>query len=159
VASDPSRPSEEIPVEDGVISNRNSRSYADGAADKLLGLSGRKLKATEEEEDDAEEDLTESSETETENDTPQDVSPPTTPGPNTYLREAVPPEASQAQNTAIPHSASVAAQRGLQVSISAASNGRRASGLPASPRPTRMPFNTSNATPASPLTATTNSTR
>lgn len=30
-------------MEEGIISNRNSRSYADGAADKLLGLSGRTL--------------------------------------------------------------------------------------------------------------------
>lgn len=29
---------------EGVISNRNSRSYADGAADKLLGFSGITLK-------------------------------------------------------------------------------------------------------------------
>ena len=33
------------PVDEGYLSNRNSRSYADGAADTLLGLSGRVLKS------------------------------------------------------------------------------------------------------------------
>ena len=32
-----------LDVDVGDISNRNSRSYADGAADKMLGLAGRKL--------------------------------------------------------------------------------------------------------------------
>ncbi|KAG8900756.1 hypothetical protein FRB99_005770 [Tulasnella sp. 403] len=143
--------SDEDPVVEGTISNRNSRSYADGAADKLLGLSGRTLKATEEESDDAEDEINaESSGTETENDT-QDTSPPDTPGPTTYANAGVEGTPTRSH---VPHSASVAAQRGLQVSIAPGAN-RRVSGLPSSPRPRMLHNNSSSsASPSSPLTAT-----
>ncbi|KAG8991401.1 hypothetical protein FRB90_001358, partial [Tulasnella sp. 427] len=131
--TDALRSPESGPLQDGVISNRNSRSYADGAADKLLGFSGITLRATDEESDDVDEDIAaESSDTETENDTQEATSPPETPGPNTYTRERA---NSDTESSRQPHSANVAAQRGLTVSIAAASNGRRTSGLPASPRP------------------------
>lgn len=138
---------------EGVISNRNSRSYADGAADKLLGFSGVTLKATDEESDEIDDDIAEASDTETENDTQEATSPPETPGPNTYGRDRSNSETEAARQ---PHSASVAAQRGLTVSIVAASNGRRTSGLPASPRPRAARDGQS---PQSPMTVPVNTTR
>lgn len=43
IGSDQAKLGDELMVEDGMINNRNSRSYASGEADELLGLSGRKL--------------------------------------------------------------------------------------------------------------------
>jgi len=140
------------PVDDDFVSNRNSRSYADGEADVLLGLTGRKLNDTEEESDDADDDL-DSSGTETENDTHSTSSPPTTPGPNTYLRAVVPPPSDGGPTPQGSRVHSVAAQRGLQVNVLGGTSpiDRQAAGLPSSPRPVREP--------ASPLTATINGPR
>jgi len=146
-STDRAKPSEEtLPYAESEVSNRNSRSYADGAADRLLGLSGRKLKTTEEESDEGDDDIPDSSGTDTENEA-QDTSPPDTPGPNTYSRGLNTAADSSPTCSHTPHSANVAAQRGLQVSVATPSN-RRASGLPASPRPPRMPINA--AAPGSP---------
>lgn len=151
--TDALRSTEADASQEGVISNRNSRSYADGAADKLLGFSGVMLKATDEESDEIDDDIAESSDTETENDTQEATSPPETPGPNTYSQDR---SNSETESGRQPHSANVAAQRGLTVSIAAASNGRRTSGLPASPRPRGVRDGQS---PQSPMTVPVNSTR
>jgi len=120
------------------LNNRNSKSYADGAADRLLGLSGRKLKgrlmafecitiltsmltATDEESDENDDlSLLESSDTETENE-----------GFETA------PDGEPELSSSNHHSATVAAQRGLQVTI-AEPDGKQVAGLPASPRPPRF---------------------
>lgn len=113
----------------------------------------RSSTATDEESDEIDDDIADSSDTETENDTQEATSPPETPGPNTYSHDRSNSENESARQ---PHSASVAAQRGLTVSITAAANGRRTSGLPASPRPRGARDGQS---PQSPMTVPANSSR
>ncbi|KAG9014360.1 hypothetical protein FRB94_012766 [Tulasnella sp. JGI-2019a] len=142
VGTDSLKPGDDLTVEDGMINNRNSRSYADGEADELLGFSGRRLGVTDEEDsdEDADDDMPESSDTETEG-----AATPPAPEPSQL------PTLENDQVRGSHHSANVAAQRGLQVSISSAGS-RRVSGLPTSPRPTRMLHNASSS-PGSPMAA------
>ncbi|KAG8967418.1 hypothetical protein FRC03_010034 [Tulasnella sp. 419] len=96
---DPDKPAAVVNAASGLevvepLSNRNSRSYADGAADRLLGLSGRTLKSTEEESDEADSisipEESDGTETENEGDAGGNTnilnSPPDTPGPSTYVK-------------------------------------------------------------------------
>ncbi|KAG8882576.1 hypothetical protein FRB97_008085 [Tulasnella sp. 331] len=143
VGTDTLKPGDDLVVQDGMINNRNSRSYADGEADVLLGFSGRRLGVTDEEESDEDggDDMPDSSDTETEGAT-------TPPASSDALVLNLDEDTARSVSN---HSASVAAQRGLQVSISSTGS-RRASGLPSSPRPPRMTYNNSSS-PGSPMAA------
>lgn len=141
-------------------SRRNSRSYNDAHADKLLGLGGRTLKVAEES-DEEEGVILENSDSEDETDNnsvPLSQSPPETPGitPSFQQRLDPPPESAHKG-----HSAAVAAARGLQVatsgqhqrSFSGLGPGSAGPGLPQSPRPVgRLPGSpaTGSASPATP---------
>jgi len=131
-----------------LASKRNSRHYADGAADKMLGLVGRSLEAPSEESD--EEVLSEHEESgaETENEveivqTVESLSSSDGPSPSSVSTHTPPADTPPAGKVASNYShnsgarvakaANVAASRGLQVATDGES--RRASGLPVSPRP------------------------
>jgi RalA-binding protein 1 len=107
---------------------RNSRNYNDAAADRLLGLTGRKLSTSADDSDDDDMPIQEESETDTDSQSvstsERTGSPPETPGPHTY---------STANLTS--HAATVAATRGLQIATDRLVPHSPGPGLPASPRP------------------------
>ncbi|CAE6514054.1 unnamed protein product [Rhizoctonia solani] len=134
-------------------SRRNSRSYNEAHADKLLGLSGRTLKVDEEsDEDDGA--LEDESEAETDHSGMFTTSPPHTPAAPLTSGRLEPPTTDPHRG----HSAVVAASRGLHIappvvghhhrSVSGAGPGP---GLPQSPRPVRSPA-ASAGSPATPRT-------
>ncbi|KAG8741476.1 hypothetical protein FRC10_002844 [Ceratobasidium sp. 414] len=139
-------------------SRRNSRSYNDGHADKLLGLGGRTLKVAEES-DEGEDVIEESeSEDETDNSIRLSTSPPETPGMAAPFQHRLDPPTEPPHKG---HSATVAAARGLQVatsgqhqrSLSGRGLGSGGPGLPQSPRPVgRLPGSPAagSASPATP---------
>jgi len=137
----------------GVISKRNSLSYTEGAADKMLGLTGRRLQTTAEGESDDEITLQEESGTETDThsvDTSEPASSGEAPGSHAYKGQRERVEARVDALSNAPHrghGASIAAARGLQV---ATTRPNHHAGLPASPRPNRMPH-TPTSIPNSPL--------
>ncbi|KAG8724902.1 hypothetical protein FRC09_012314 [Ceratobasidium sp. 395] len=124
-------------------SRRNSRSYNDGHADKLLGLGGRTLKAAEEsgEGEDVIEENGSDSEDETDYSVPLGTSPPETPGMAASSQHRLDPPSEPTPHKG--HSATVAAARGLQVatsgqhqrSFSGRGQGSGGPGLPQSSRP------------------------
>ncbi|CAE6435626.1 unnamed protein product [Rhizoctonia solani] len=132
-------------------SRRNSRSYNEAHADKLLGLSGRTLKVDEEsdEDDGALEDNDHESEDETDHSGMFTTSPPQTPAAPAMTARLEPP--STHPHTG--HSAAVAASRGLHIAPPIAPHQRAVSGpgLPQSPRPVRSPAG-SGGSPATPRT-------
>ncbi|EGO22115.1 hypothetical protein SERLADRAFT_362535 [Serpula lacrymans var. lacrymans S7.9] len=137
------------------VSRRNSRQYLDAAADQLLGLSGRSLKAPPEEtpSDDGDSVLlpSESGNDTTENDATVDSS---------HTRSSAGVSASQhvhhqqsndllfppsndglSPNGHRSHASNVAASRGLNIAISKKGNRHsRVMGLPVSPRPAGSPM-------------------
>ncbi|KAF8196658.1 hypothetical protein K438DRAFT_1967677 [Mycena galopus ATCC 62051] len=121
---------------------RNSRQYSSGAADQLLGLSGRTLSAAEEGPSD---DDSVQYESETTEDNATVESSNSSPGPGSSGQHEQPPPPSRAaslpQETPKPtKAASAASTKGLNVSVS--SRGNRYStmmGLPMSPRPPGSP--------------------
>ncbi|KAG8689075.1 hypothetical protein FRC09_012593, partial [Ceratobasidium sp. 395] len=142
-------------------SRRNSRSYNDGHADKLLGLGGRTLKVAEEsdEGEDAIEENGSESEDETDYSVPLSTSPSETPGMTASFQHRLDPPSEPAPHKG--HSATVAAARGLQVatsgqhqrSFSGRGLGSGGPGLPQSPRPAgRLPGSpaTGSTSPATP---------
>ncbi|KAG9128133.1 hypothetical protein FRC07_004475 [Ceratobasidium sp. 392] len=142
-------------------SRRNSRSYNDGHADKLLGLGGRTLKVAEEsdEGEDVIEENGSESEDETDYSAPLSTSPSEAPGTTASFQHRLDPPPEPAPHKG--HSASVAAARGLQVatsgqhqrSFSGRGLGSGGPGLPQSPRPAgRLPGSpaTGSASPATP---------
>ncbi|CAE6482088.1 unnamed protein product [Rhizoctonia solani] len=132
-------------------SRRNSRSYNEAHADKLLGLSGRTLKVDEESDEDegALEDNDHESEDETDHSGMFTTSPPQTPAAPTTTARLEPPTTDPHRG----HSAAVAASRGLHIAPPAVVHPRSVSGpgLPQSPRPVRSPANSAGS-PATPRT-------
>ncbi|QRW02916.1 Rho GTPase-activating protein 21-B [Ceratobasidium sp. AG-Ba] len=141
-------------------SRRNSRSYNDAHADKLLGLGGRTLKVDEEsdEEDNVIEEHSDSEDETDNNSIPLSQSPPETPGMTASFQQRLDPATEPLHRG---HSATVAAARGLQVSTSGQHQrsfsglgpGSGGPGLPQSPRPAgRLPGSpaTGSASPATP---------
>lgn len=141
-------------------SRRNSRSYNEAHADKLLGLGGRTLKVDEEsdEGDDDIEDNDHDSEDETDHSGLITASPPETPAVASFQQRLEPPPHDSGHRG---HSAAVAASRGLQIAPPGRGHHRTASGmgpgpgLPQSPRPVgRLPGSpaASSGSPATPRT-------
>ncbi|CAE7224642.1 unnamed protein product [Rhizoctonia solani] len=131
-------------------SRRNSRSYNEAHADKLLGLAGRTLKVDEEsDEDEALEDNEHESEDETDHSGMFTTSPPQTPAAPINLGRLEPPPTDPHRG----HSAAVAASRGLHIAPPAVGHQRSVSGpgLPQSPRPVRSPAGSAGS-PATPRT-------
>ncbi|TFK18453.1 RhoGAP-domain-containing protein [Coprinopsis marcescibilis] len=121
---------------------RNSKRYSDSAADKLLGLSGRTLKASEEESSQADEDeYSVHDESGTEGTVDSASSSPTQElDPSSPSVRVSPPDTPMASKTS--KASSTAASRGLNVSVSHSERGNRHSkliGLPTSPRPQTSP--------------------
>ncbi|CAE6458876.1 unnamed protein product [Rhizoctonia solani] len=120
-------------------SRRNSRSYNEAHADKLLGLAGRTLKVDEESDEDegALEDNDHESEDETDHSGMFTTSPPQTPAaPATGATRLEPPATDPHKG----HSATVAASRGLHIAPpSVHPRSVSGPGLPQSPRPVRSP--------------------
>ncbi|KAJ7460547.1 hypothetical protein FB451DRAFT_1269430 [Mycena latifolia] len=122
---------------------RNSQQYSSGAADQLLGLSGRTLASAEEGPSDDDSVQYESG-TETTEDNATVESSSSSPGPGSSVQQherVTPPET---PSTAKPSTkaASTATSKGLNVSVTQSSRGNRYStmmGLPASPRPPQSP--------------------
>ncbi|KAJ7604044.1 signal transducer [Mycena polygramma] len=114
---------------------RNSRQYSSGAADQLLGLSGRSLTAAEEGPSD-DDSVQYESETTEDNVTIESSNSSPGPGSSAHHDQSPPPEAPKPSTKA----ASTASTKGLNVSVS--SRGNRYStmmGLPTSPRPPLSP--------------------
>ncbi|KAF8739012.1 RhoGAP protein, partial [Rhizoctonia solani] len=132
-------------------SRRNSRSYNEAHADKLLGLAGRSLKVDEESDDDegALEDNDHESEDETDHSGMFTTSPPQTPAaPVTGAARLEPPATDPHKG----HSATVAASRGLHIAPpSIHPRSVSGPGLPQSPRPIRSPAGSAGS-PATPRT-------
>ncbi|KAG8829855.1 hypothetical protein FRC17_005891 [Serendipita sp. 399] len=132
------------------INKRNSTLYANTATDRMLGLAGRKLDATEDSSDIEEVSLPGDSDTETDgeettsrqtaSEPPTSVSPPS-PAPQISVSypvtDADPPAAPTLDNH-MQGAKAIAATRGLQISVTGKKM-HRASGLPSSPRPIRYP--------------------
>jgi len=127
------------------MSRRNSRQYSDGAADQLLGLSGRTLSAAAEEGQSDGDDFSvqdESGTDTTEGEATVESSDMSSPGTGTssfdrHLQVTTPstPNTPSASKSKASH---VAATRGLNIAISTSDRGNRHSrmmGLPSSPRP------------------------
>jgi len=136
---------------------RNSHQYSSGAADQLLGLSGRTLTSAEEGPSD-DDSVQYESETTEDNVTVESSS--SSPGPGSSVQHhgssashdhptparstSLPQEAPKAQTKA----ASTATTKGLNVSVNQSSRGNRYStmmGLPMSPRPPQSPRPTPDA--------------
>ncbi|KAJ1306657.1 hypothetical protein OPQ81_007652 [Rhizoctonia solani] len=131
-------------------SRRNSRSYNEAHADKLLGLSGRTLKVDEEsDEDEGTLEDNDQSEDETDHSGMFTTSPPQTPAAPANTARLEPPATDPHRG----HSAAVAASRGLHIAPPGIGQHRSVSGpgLPQSPRPVRSPAN-SGGSPATPRT-------
>ncbi|CAE6418033.1 unnamed protein product [Rhizoctonia solani] len=132
-------------------SRRNSRSYNEAHADKLLGLAGRTLKVDEESDEDegALEDNDHESEDETDHSGMFTTSPPQTPAaPAIGAARLEPPPTDPHKG----HSATVAASRGLHIAPpSIHPRSVSGPGLPQSPRPVRSPAG-STGSPATPRT-------
>lgn len=160
------------------LSRRNSSYYADTAADRMLGLTGRSLPTSADDSDDGEELLSvhEESGTETENegDVTLMVEPPAAPETDTESHQTHQSfHSQQSHHTGHPHThhgqppqlyveqpqqtrpteraqraSNVAASRGLQVNVPGGAEGRRVSGQPGLPASPR---------PRGPVTPTTTS--
>ncbi|KAF8605862.1 RhoGAP-domain-containing protein [Ceratobasidium sp. AG-I] len=140
-------------------SRRNSRSYNDAHADKLLGFAGRSLKV-DEESDEGEEAIVDESDSEDETDPDSHqpglltASPPGTPAAPGFQHRVEAPSVEPHRG----HSAAVAATRGLNIATSrqhqrTPSGLGPGPGLPQSPRPPgRLPGSpaASSASPATP---------
>ncbi|ETW78943.1 hypothetical protein HETIRDRAFT_155979 [Heterobasidion irregulare TC 32-1] len=121
------------------LSRRNSRQYSDAAADQLLGLSGRKLSAAEDDQSEDGEDLSVHDESGTET-TDNDVTVESSNGSSPS------PQWSPSSDTPSSHlrsrASNVAATRGLNIAVSKESRRHsRMMGLPVSPRPPQSPLN------------------
>ncbi|KAG8819285.1 hypothetical protein FRC19_009977, partial [Serendipita sp. 401] len=132
------------------ISKRNSTLYASTAADRMLGLGGRKLDTTEDSSDIEEVSMPGDSDTETDGEEPTSRqtasehaasgSPPS-PAPQisvSYPVTDVDPSAAPTLDNHMHGAKAVAATRGLQIAVTGKKI-HRASGLPSSPRPIRYP--------------------
>ncbi|KAJ7026298.1 hypothetical protein C8F04DRAFT_1190623 [Mycena alexandri] len=124
---------------------RNSRQYSSGAADQLLGLSGRSLTAADEGPSD---DDSVQYESETTEDNVTAESSNSSPGPGSSVQHEhaqarmASPMAAEAAKPPPTKAASTATSKGLNVSVTQSSRGNRYStmmGLPASPRPPQSP--------------------
>ncbi|EJD07549.1 RhoGAP-domain-containing protein [Fomitiporia mediterranea MF3/22] len=130
----------------GGLSRRNSKRYSDAAADQLLGLSGRTLPTTTEDQSDDGDDLSVHDQDESDTTTEADAE---TEGsvrvgsPAIQYQEQVhpPPEESEVATPNKSHASFVAASRGLNLNLTGSTTkaDRRRSripqGLPSSPRP------------------------
>ncbi|KZV85703.1 RhoGAP-domain-containing protein [Exidia glandulosa HHB12029] len=162
------------------LSRRNSRHYADTAADRMLGLTGRSLPTSADDSDNDEELLSVHEESGTETENEGDVTLTLDGATDTeshqthqsyhsqqshhtghsHTHHGQPPQlyveqSSQSRPTErAPKAANVAASRGLQVNVPGGAEGRRVSnmpGLPASPRPRGAPLTPTTASnPATP---------
>ncbi|KAJ7743185.1 hypothetical protein B0H16DRAFT_1322921, partial [Mycena metata] len=124
---------------------RNSRQYSSGAADQLLGLSGRSLTAADEGPSD-DDSIQYESETTEDNVTVESSN--SSPGPGSSVQHEhaqarmASPMAAEALKAPTTKASSTATSKGLNVSVTQSSRGNRYStmmGLPASPRPPQSP--------------------
>ncbi|KAF9048281.1 RhoGAP-domain-containing protein [Hymenopellis radicata] len=130
-------------------SRRNSKQYSDGAADQLLGLSGRTLKAPPEEAQSDGDDYSVQEESGTEN----EDSKPDEEDARAHV-DLTPPDTPVQANVKMSKASHVASSRGLNVTVTQSERGNRHSrmmGLPVSPRPppSPVPSGSSSSPPAS----------